>query len=127
MNKSVSKTVLIVDDMQSQLQLISNYLERAGYHVTTADSGAAALAQIKIQRPDIVVTDLVMPELTGLELCRELKRTPETASIPVIACTTKDRKMDKNWAIRQGVAAYVVKPCSEQELVKVVNAISLTL
>ncbi|NJR69400.1 MAG: response regulator [Synechococcales cyanobacterium CRU_2_2] len=123
----MSKTILIVDDMQSQLQLISNYLERAGYQVTTADSGAAALEKIKVQRPDIVVTDLVMPELTGLELCRELKRMPETASIPVIACTTKDRRMDKNWAMRQGVAAYVVKPCSEQELVNVVNSISVTL
>lgn len=123
----MSKNVLIVDDMQSQLQLISNYLERAGYTVTTAESGAAALEKVKQHRPDIVVTDLVMPELTGLELCRELKRMPETSNIPVIACTTKDRKMDKNWAKRQGVAAYVVKPCTEQELVEVVNSISVTL
>lgn len=120
----MAQTVLIVDDMQSQLQLLSNYLERAGYIVTTAESGAIALEKIKAQRPDIVVTDLVMPELTGLELCRALKRLPETASIPVVACTTKDRKMDQSWAKKQGVAAYVTKPCTEQELVAAVRSVA---
>ena len=119
----MAKTVLVVDDMQSQLQLISNYLSRAGYSVTTADSGAAALEKIKESKPDIVVTDLVMPELTGLELCRELKRTPETSEIPVVACTTKNRKMDQNWAKKQGVAAYVIKPCTEEQLVNAVRSV----
>lgn len=116
------KTVLVVDDMQSQLDLMSNYLSRAGYHVTTADSGAIALEKIKENKPDIIITDLVMPEVTGLELCRTLKRMPETENIPIIACTTKGRKMDQNWAKKQGVAAYVVKPCTEEQLVNVVRS-----
>lgn len=123
----MGKTVLVVDDVPSQLQLMSNYLERAGYEVTTAESGAIALEKVMQNRPDIVVTDLVMPDVTGLELCRELKRRPETQDIPVIACTTKDRKVDMNWAKRQGVSAYIVKPCNEQDFVEVVNAISVNL
>ena len=121
----MTKTVLVVDDMQSQLDLMSNYLSRAGYCVTTADSGETALEKIKTDKPDIIVTDLVMPKLTGLELCRALKRMPETADIPVIACTTKGRKMDQTWAKKQGVAAYVVKPCTEEQLVKVVRSIEV--
>lgn len=120
----MAKNILVVDDMDSQRQLISNFLERAGYDVTTAESGADALAKVKVSKPDIVVTDLVMPELTGLELCRELKREPSTAEIPVIACTTKDRKMDQNWAKKQGVSAYVVKPFTEDQLVSVVRSVA---
>ncbi|MEM9007598.1 MAG: response regulator [Cyanobacteria bacterium P01_F01_bin.86] len=119
----MGKNVLVVDDMAAQRDLMSNYLSRAGYNVTTADSGSEALEKVKASKPDIVVTDLVMPELTGLELCRELKRQPDTAKIPVVACTTKDRKMDQTWAKKQGVAAYVVKPCTEQELVDAVRSV----
>lgn len=120
----MGKNILVVDDMQAQRDLMSNYLSRAGYSVTTAESGADALEKVKSSKPDIVVTDLVMPELTGLELCRELKRQPDTATIPVVACTTKDRKMDQTWAKKQGVAAYVVKPCTEQELVDAVRSVA---
>lgn len=120
----MGKNVLVVDDMQAQRDLMSNYLSRAGYNVTTAESGVDALKKVKTSKPDIVVTDLVMPEITGLELCRELKRQPDTAEIPVVACTTKDRKMDQNWARKQGVAAYVVKPCTEQELVDAVRSVA---
>ena len=120
----MGKNILVVDDMQAQRDLMSNYLSRAGYNVTTAESGAEALIMVKANKPDIVVTDLVMPEITGLELCRELKRQPDTAKIPVVACTTKDRKMDQNWARKQGVAAYVVKPCTEQELVDAVRSVA---
>jgi two-component system, chemotaxis family, response regulator PixH len=116
--------VLVVDDMKSELQLISNYLEQAGYTVTTAENGAEALAKVKVDRPDIIVTDLVMPDLTGLELCRQLKKESDTADIPVVACTTKDRQVDQTWAKKQGVAAYVVKPCTKDELVNAVRSVS---
>jgi two-component system, chemotaxis family, response regulator PixH len=116
--------VLVVDDMKSELQLISNYLEQAGYAVTTANNGAEALVQVKLDRPDIIVTDLVMPDVTGLELCRLLKKETATASIPVIACTTKDRQVDQTWAKKQGVAAYLVKPCTQAELVNAIRSVS---
>jgi two-component system, chemotaxis family, response regulator PixH len=117
--------VLVVDDMRAELQLMSNYLAQAGYIVSTAENGLDALAKVKLDRPDIIVTDLVMPELTGLELCRQLKKEAITADIPVIACTTKDRKVDQDWAKKQGVAAYLVKPCTQETLVNAVRSVTV--
>ncbi len=121
----MAKKVLVIDDVKSELQLISHYLEEAGYLVATADSGLDALNMIKVDRPDAIVTDLVMPDLTGLELCRKLKKDPETADIPIIACTTKDRKMDRSWAKKQGVVHYLVKPCTAEQLSDAVRSATL--
>ncbi|MEM8807433.1 MAG: response regulator [Cyanobacteria bacterium P01_G01_bin.38] len=117
----MSKKVLVIDDVKSELQLISHYLEQAGYAVTTAGNGLEALEKVKTDRPDAIVTDLVMPELTGLELCRQLKKDPGTADIPIIACTTKGRKMDQSWAKKQGVVSYIVKPCTAEQLADAVR------
>ena len=62
-----------------------------------------------------------MPEMSGLEFCRKLKKDPTTAAIPVIACTTKDRDIDKKWAKKQGVIAYLVKPFTKDEMISVVK------
>lgn len=115
------KTILVVDDLQAQLNLISGYLEQEGFKVVTAGNGQEALSKALAQIPDLVITDLVMPEMSGLEFCRKLKKNPETASIPVIACTTKDRDMDKQWAKKQGVVAYLVKPFTQEEIVSAVK------
>ena len=115
------KTILVVDDLQAQLKLISGYLEQEGYQVVTAGNGNEALEKASAQTPDLVITDLVMPEMSGLEFCRKLKKNPQTASIPVIACTTKDRDIDKKWAKKQGVVAYLVKPFTQEEMVSAVK------
>ncbi|MEY2859052.1 MAG: hypothetical protein RLZZ74_3365 [Cyanobacteriota bacterium] len=115
------KTILVVDDLQAQLNLISGYLEKEGFNVVTAGNGQEALEKASAQVPDLVITDLVMPEMSGLEFCRKLKKNPETASIPVIACTTKDRDIDKQWAKKQGVVAYLVKPFTQAEMVSAVR------
>ena len=115
------KNVLIVDDLKAQLNLISSYLAEEGFIVTTADNGNEALAKISTQTFDLVITDLVMPEMSGLEFCRKLKKNPETAKIPVIACTTKNRDMDKKWAKKQGVVAYLVKPFTKEEMITTVK------
>lgn len=115
------KTVLVVDDLQAQLNLISGYLEQEGFRVVTAADGNEALAKAAAQVPDLVITDLVMPEMSGLEFCRKLKKNPETAEVPVIACTTKDRDMDKKWAQKQGVVAYIVKPFTKEEIISAVR------
>ncbi|MBE9029101.1 response regulator [filamentous cyanobacterium LEGE 11480] len=121
----MAKKVLIVDDMKSELQLISNYLQSAGYVVSTAENGEEAFEQAKASLPDIIVTDLVMPQITGLELCRLLKKDATTSAIPIVACTTKDRQVDQTWAKKQGVDAYVIKPCSQEELVSAVQSVSV--
>ena len=115
------KNVLIVDDLKAQLNLISGYLTEEGFQVTTAENGSEALVKASAQNFDLVITDLVMPEMSGLEFCRKLKKNPETANIPVIACTTKDRDMDKKWAKKQGVVAYLVKPFTREEMITTVK------
>jgi twitching motility two-component system response regulator PilH len=117
------KTVLVVDDLQAELQLISGYLSDGGYSVETAVNGKEALTKAGESVPDVIVTDLVMPEMSGLEFCRKLKKVPETAQIPVIACTTKDRKVDQNWAKKQGVSVYLIKPCSKEQLLDAVQSV----
>lgn len=119
------KKILVIDDVKSELDLISHYLEQAGYAVTGLENGLDALENIKVNRPDVIVTDLVMPDITGLELCRKLKKDPDTADIPIVACTTKGRKMDESWAKKQGVVSYVVKPCTAEQLVEAVRFATL--
>lgn len=115
--------ILVVDDVQSEAQLMKSYLEKGGYEVQTVFSGAEALEALKEQSPDVIVTDLVMPEMSGLELCRKLKKNPETTQIPIIACTTKDRQVDQKWAQKQGVASYLVKPCTQEQMLEAVQSV----
>ncbi len=117
------KTVLIVDDMKTQLDLMNRYLDEAGYKVLTASDAIEALNKVSEHQPDVIITDLVMPDMSGLEFCRKLKKDSATANIPVIACSTKNRSMDQKWAMKQGVAAYVVKPYSKEEIVEAVKGL----
>lgn len=118
------KTVLVVDDVRAELQLMQDYLVKGGYEAIAASSGPEALEKLSGLKPDAIVMDLVMPEMSGLELCRKLKKDAAMASIPVIACTTKDRKVDRTWAEKQGVAVYLVKPCTQEQLVEAVQSVT---
>lgn len=111
------KTILIVDDLQSELDLIGRYLTKAGYTVMTAHDGQEALAKMTQKKFDAIVTDWMMPNMGGLDICRQLKKNPETADIPVVVCTVKNREVDRVWAKKQGVKAYLTKPFTEQELI----------
>ena len=111
------KTVLVVDDLKSELDLIANYLVKAGYAIITATNGEDAIAIVSKTKPDAIVTDLMMPKMGGLDICRKLKKNPETSEIPIIACTVKNRYVDFLWAKKQGVKAYVTKPCTQEDLV----------
>lgn len=117
------KTILLVDDVQSELDLMAKYLSEAGYKIIQANSGEEALAMTEANKPDAIVTDWMMPKMGGLDVCRKLRRNPETENIPIVACTAKDRDVDRMWALKQGVKAYVTKPFSQQELVSAVKAI----
>ncbi len=118
----MSAKILVVDDMQSELDLISQYLTEEGYTIVTAVNGAEALEKVKQNKPDAIVTDWMMPEMGGLDLARKLRKNPETADIPVVACTAKNRDVDRMWATKQGVAGYVTKPCTKQDLVSALRA-----
>ncbi len=117
--------ILVVDDMKSELDLISQYITEAGYTVVTAKDGKEALEIVAKSKPDAIVTDWMMPEMGGLDLCRKLKKNPETANIPVVACTAKDRDVDRMWATKQGVKVYVVKPCTSEDILNAIKTAML--
>lgn len=117
------KTILVVDDIKSELDMMANYLTQAGYNIVMANSGEDAIAKISQNKPDVVVTDWMMPKMGGLDICRQLKKDPATVNIPVIACTAKDRDVDRMWAKKQGINGYVTKPCTQDDLVNAVRQV----
>ncbi len=115
------KTILVVDDLQSELDLMAKYLINAGYHIIKANNGEEAIAKTLERKPDAIVTDWMMPKMGGLDICRKLNKHPDTKDIPVIACTVKNRDVDRMWAKKQGVKVYVTKPCTQKELINAIQ------
>lgn len=115
--------VLIVEDEQDILQLVKHYLEREGFRVITAMSGREALKQVKEEKPDLVVLDLMLPEIDGLEVCKRLRSVPDTAMIPIIMLTAKAEESDTIVGLELGADDYVTKPFSPKALVARVKAL----
>ena len=103
-------TVLVVEDTVSEQDLIVGYLVESGYNVISASNGQDAIKKIETKKPDVVITDLVMPGMSGLELCRSLKKNIETKDVPIVACTSKNQELDKLWGMKQGIGAAIAKP-----------------
>ncbi len=116
-------TVLVVEDTLSELELIGNYLRDSGYNVIIATDAEEALNQAVNHQPDAVVTDVVMPGMSGFELCRKLKKNPATEQMPVIICSSKNQEIDRLWGIKQGAAVYVIKPFTKEQLVYAVKSV----
>ena len=104
------KMILVVDDSPTERFFLTDLLKRSGYEVLTAENGEDALAKIRLERPSLVVMDVVMPGSSGFQVTRALNRDPETQSIPVILCTSKSTETDRIWGLRQGARDYVTKP-----------------
>jgi len=103
-------TVLLVEDGVTEMQLLTTYLKQAGLTVMSAQSGEEAQIKLTSQKPDLIVLDVILPGKSGFELCRELKADPNTSSIPVVICSTKDTDADKMWGDMLGANAYIPKP-----------------
>jgi two-component system response regulator ResD len=116
------KHILVVDDEPSVVEVVGLYLEREGYRVTVARDGQAALDAASRDHPDLIVLDLMLPKMDGLEVTRRL-RGPAEASIPIIMLTAKREEMDRILGLELGADDYVVKPFSPQELVSRVKAV----
>jgi two-component system, OmpR family, response regulator ResD len=114
-------SVLVVDDEPTIAEVVSRYLERAGYQTAVAHDGAEALAHAARRRPDLVVLDLMLPGVDGLEVLRRLRE--DTAPPGVILLTAKGEESDRVVGLRQGADDYVVKPFSPAELVARVDAV----
>ena len=116
-------TVLIVEDEADVVDLLRYNLKRAGFKVIVATSGDAGLASVRTHRPDIVVLDLMLPGMSGLEVCRALKQDAETTHIPILMLTAKDEQKDRVKGLETGADDYVGKPFSPRELVLRVQAL----
>jgi len=109
--------ILIVDDELDALEVLGFKLREAGFSPLFATDGLKALAAIRAERPDLVVLDLMLPELDGLEVCKLMRRDPALASIPVLMLTAKAAEMDRVVGLELGADDYVTKPYSPRELV----------
>lgn len=115
--------VLIVDDSPTETYAFQGMLEKNGHEVLTADNGADGVALARQELPDVVLMDIVMPGLNGFQATRQLTKGSDTAHIPVVIVTTKDQETDRVWGRRQGASGYLVKPVSEDELLKTIEAV----
>jgi phosphate regulon transcriptional regulator PhoB len=115
--------VLIVEDEPDIRELVVHHLKREGYQVSVAASGEEALRQVQASPPDLVLLDLMMPTMNGLEVCRRLRQDPVTASLPIVMLTAKGDEVDRVLGLELGADDYVVKPFSPKELLARVRAV----
>ena len=115
--------ILIVDDSPSQLLGIKRIVEKLGHETLSAEDGAAGVEVAKAEKPDLILMDVVMPNLNGFQATRTISKNADTAHIPIILVTTKDQETDKVWGMRQGAKAYITKPFTEGQLVDVINSL----
>ena len=113
--------ILIVDDSPSQLMGIRRIVEKLGHEALTAEDGAAGVEAAKREIPDLILMDVVMPNLNGFQATRSITREPTTKHIPIVLVTTKDQDTDRVWGMRQGAKAYITKPFSESELADMIQ------
>jgi twitching motility two-component system response regulator PilH len=114
-------TILVVDDSTLAREMLSGELRRSGFTVETAVDGADAKVKIAANPPMLVVTDLIMPQVNGYDLCRWVKSNPATLKVPVIMCSTKGEEFDRYWGMKQGADAYITKPYQPKDMLNAVK------
>ena len=115
--------ILIVDDSPTQLLSLKRVVEKLGHSVIVAEDGAAGVEVAKREIPELILMDVVMPNLNGFQATRSIAKDPKTSHIPVILVTTKGQETDKIWGMRQGAKAYVTKPIDEKELTQAISTL----
>lgn len=113
--------ILVVDDNHTPREVISEALKQFNINVTEATNGVEATKIMETEQFNLVITDVVMPEMNGYELCRWIKTNPATEKVPVIICSTKGEEFDIHWATKQGADAYIIKPFKTMELLKTIK------
>jgi two-component system, OmpR family, alkaline phosphatase synthesis response regulator PhoP len=119
----MTKKVLIIEDERDIIGLVTHYLEPEGYRVTAVRDGAKGLLQIKSELPDLLILDIMLPEMDGLEICRRVRADSRTASLPIIMLTAKGEETDRVVGLEVGADDYLTKPFSPKELVARVKAL----
>jgi DNA-binding response OmpR family regulator len=115
-----AQTVLVVEDESSIASFVALYLKNAGYSVRTVATGADALAQAEAERPDLIVLDLMLPDVDGIEVCRRLRKDSD---VPILMLTARDEDVDKIIGLEVGADDYMTKPFNPRELVARVKSI----
>ena len=116
-----NKTIMVVDDNPDIITIVKTILEGKGYSVFSASSGAELLNMLKVQNPDLIILDIMMPEMDGLEVLSRLKAMSETATIPVILLTAKVQYEDVLGGYKLGADYYITKPFTSTQLVNGIN------
>lgn len=114
-------SILIVEDSATEASLLVDCLHKSGFDVLNVNTAEAAKAILNQRNFDAILMDVVLPGQSGFGLCRELKSQEKTAHIPIIICSSKSEKIDKNWGLKQGAAAYVTKPINVDEIINTVK------
>ena len=112
----LKKKVLIVDDCEIVRMLYSRILTNIGLDITLASNGLEALEKVKLCHPDLVILDIIMPEMNGYQVCRQIKSQPQTMNIPVVFCSNKSAEVDVYWAMKQDADGYISKTVEKSEL-----------
>jgi two-component system, chemotaxis family, response regulator PixH len=117
------RKILVVEDSQAERELIILFLEKNNYQVISATNAADGMELAAHQKPDAIITDITMEGINGFEFARLLRVYPDTAQIPIVACTARDRDLDKLWGQKQGIDVYITKPYSEADIIKAIESV----
>lgn len=119
----MAERILLVDDEPDLLELLRVNLDQAGYEIETAEAGREALACLRRSRPDLVVLDLMLPDMSGTEICRQIRADPNLSDLPIIMLTAKADELDRVVGLELGADDYVTKPFSPREFTLRVRAV----
>lgn len=108
--------IMVVDDSPADLQSLKSILVKGGHQVIEVQSGQDSIAKAKVEKPDAIVMDVVMPGVNGFQATRSIAKDPATSAIPIIVVSAKNQETDRVWALRQGAKEYVVKPVKDADL-----------
>lgn len=113
--------ILVIDDSPTELHIITKILKKNGYEFLTATDGVEGIQVAKTEKPDLILMDIVMPNLNGFKATRSLTKDSETKNIPVVILSNKTMPTDKLWAEKQGAKDYLFKPIDESLLLDTIN------
>ncbi len=119
----MSPLILIVEDEEPLAEMLSYNLDRAGFRTVLAATGEEALARVDVELPDLAVVDWMLPERSGIEVCRALRSRDDTKKLPIIMLTARGEESDRVLGLEAGADDYVVKPYSPREMIARINAL----
>lgn len=115
--------ILVVDDSPSEMAKFREILSRNQYEIIEASTGEDGIQKAIDMQPDVILMDIVMPEMNGFQATRQITRNPLTSHIPVVIVSTKSQETDRVWGKRQGAKDYMTKPVNEEELIRVIRTV----